>query len=132
MNDDFLLQIKRDCSILLERALLHKTVAAYGIDGNGQYGTNDRAHFFKVQGIQVDLESSSDVMNLLGTASILLENYKVKQHGHIFTDNNLRISLNVLLHKQGIDPRCWSWSDLKSQGDSFFTVELNVPKLMGW
>lgn len=132
MQTEFLEDIKKDCQILLQRALLRKTLCAFGLDGNGQFGTDSRAHYYEVNSLIVDVESASNIFNPQGSATILLQGYDAGAYGHIFTDNNLRIAINKCLKDQHIKAECWTWGNLGSQGSTFFTLDLDIPKLLDW
>lgn len=120
-----------DCQILLNRALLGKTVSCFGADGNGLYGTHHFAKHFDIANVRAQVHQDSDE-NLTGVAMIILDGYDSQVDGHVATDVNLKISVNKLLAAEYIDTSCWSWADIAEQGDQFFTINFNVNKLLGY
>lgn len=119
----------QDCKILLDRALLNKSIVCFGADGNGQYGSSQYPKYFKVIDIQVNVYSDEDDI-LFGTASIFLDGYDSKENGHVATDLNLKISLNQLLINEMITTSCWTWAELQTQGENFFTINFDVMQLL--
>jgi hypothetical protein len=127
----FLDQIRSDCTILLKRALLGKTMAVFGIDGFGLHGYSFHGKHFPVTDVTV-LVTDDGEEDPKGMAMICLDGYNSGDCGHLSTDQNLRISLNKCLQAEVIDPTCWSWAPIDYQGLDFFVIELDVPKLLGW
>ena len=116
-----------DLRVLATRALVGKTVTAFGIDGNGQYGTSDTPQTYKIAFISSGLVSDKE-----GWICAALERYSHRDFGHVATDANLRISLNQLFTDCDIDSTCWSWAGLDEQGDDYFVIRVDVRKMIDW
>lgn len=125
--------IEADCGALLFRALFEKEVTAFGEDGLGKYGTNDMPKLFMIDDIDIDLEYDEQTDEVLGGKAYLhLVGYSSKDCGHVATDLNLTISIARLLREHCIDPACLTWAPLKDQGDTYFTMLIDVPLLLSW
>jgi hypothetical protein len=126
--------VEENCAILLSRALLQRPLYAFGEDGCGKHGRSSAVKIFEVLSldIEITLTDPMSVMNPIGFVSFLLGGYDSKTDGHIFTDNNLQISINNLLTEQCIDPTCLTWASEDLQGDNFFTMNIDVHKLLSW
>lgn len=124
-------EMKKDCKILLERALLDQHVACFGVDGCGQHGTSYHARIYKVSKIDVEVDTNEDG-DSFGMTWITLENYHSSVHGHICTDRNFELSMNLLLKQQFIDPKCWTWCEVHFQEPTAVVLKIDVPKLLGW
>lgn len=121
--------VEEDCTIVLERALIRKTLNAFGEDGCGQYGRKDTPSFFDVVDIRVDIDDA----NLLdGKVSICLRGYDSDDVGHIQTDRNFDISLNAALADAGISKDALSWAPIHEQAKGCVTFNLDVSELLGW
>lgn len=124
-------ELTNDCDILLRRALLGKTLACFGADGDGDYGSSYYAKHYQVTDIEVvvhfDIDESAH-----GKAHIYLDGYDSTVFGHVVTDNNLKISLNKLFAQEFIESSCWTWADISEQGDTYFTIQFDTNKLLGW
>lgn len=132
MDQDFLDAIQGDCEILLRRALHGKTVNAFGVDGNGLWGSDYHAHQYRVNAINVLVDPSSSISDPRAVAYITLEGYDFKDHGFVATDNNLHISMNARLSEELIDTTCWTWASAEAQGADYFAINLDVNRLMNW
>lgn len=124
-------ELTNDCEILLRRALLGKTLACFGADGDGEYGQSYYAKHYLVKGINVTILQDSDE-NTWGLARITLDGYDSSVFGHVVTDNNLRISMNREFANEFIESSCWTWADITEQGEDFFTIQFETNKLLGW
>ena len=127
--------IAEDCKVLLDRALLGKDICAFGEDGFGQYGRNDRASWFKVNDIDVEItmDDEDDPTEITGTVALTLEGYDSDVHGYIMTDKNFEIRLRNLLQAAHIDPNCLTWQDnADDQGIWTVVMNLDVGLLMEW
>lgn len=118
----------QDCKILLTRALLNKSVSAFGEDGHGEHGASPRAAHFNISKITLLITQPEDATHAV--AVLQLAEYSARDVGHVSTDRNLCISLNKYLVEHDIDPACWSFAAIQFQGDSCFTIDLNVQKLL--
>jgi hypothetical protein len=130
MSATFEQQIEADCSVLLIRALLGQTVAAFGEDGLGKHGRNDLAIHYTIE--DIDLVIVIDDDEPLGQVALKLENYDASKFGHIMTDQNFLISVRKILTSQHIDPTCLEYSEFDMQGDDFVSFDLDVVKLLDW
>lgn len=110
--------------MLLSRALLGKTVCAFGEDGCGQYGTSVWPLYFTV----INLNLS--VALLYGAVNIYLFNYNSAVTGHILTDKNFEISLAKLLSDTCIEPSVLSWAPEAQQGTDFVMMDIDVKGLL--
>jgi hypothetical protein len=135
-----IIDLTNDADILLRRALLNRTVNAFGADGLGQHGTDDMARQFKITNLAVEANPAPFAQGLLnsrtsgltGLVSIDLEGYDSTRVGHVFTDKNLAISLNALLQTELIDPACWTWAKLDQQGETSFAIAVDLERLAGF
>lgn len=125
-----IVEIEEDCTVLLERALLHKTFCAFGEDGFGQYGRHDTPMFFDVVGLLIKIRVENSIMK--GQVSICLKGYDADIVGHIQTDQNFDISLNAALISEGISTNALTWAPIEEQLDGCVTFELDVSELLGW
>lgn len=122
-----------DCTVLLERALLGKTIAVFGEDGNGLHGRSDTPKFFVVESLRVELQPDNSSPSMFrGEVQIYLSGYSSDECGHICTDKNFDISIGELLAAASIDKSIFSWSDLSLQGRKSVNLTIDVPKLLGW
>lgn len=119
-----------DCSILLERALLGKTVVGFGSDGNGLFGYSLLAKSFTVSEINVTMSYNADNDDITGIARIFITPYSSADCGHIATDGNLKFSVNKLLEAEYINTECWCWAPISEQGENYFTISFDVHKLL--
>lgn len=127
--------VEFDCLVLLTRALFGKTLACFGADGFGQYGSDQFAHHHDVVGIAVTVTATSlygSAEVLTATAHIKLLGYDSRVQGHVATDRNLEISVNKFFRAEYISPDCWTWAPLSHQTQDCFAIELNVEKFLGW
>jgi hypothetical protein len=129
---DFFDALREDCTVLLSRALLNKTVFVFGVDGMGQYGVNNTPKHCQIKGIGVEVFATDQLMNIQGLCRIQLDGHDAQVDGFAATDKNLEISLNNLLAAQNIDKACWIWADLDSQGWDYVTIKIDVDKLIAW
>jgi hypothetical protein len=131
--NQFLLEIKQDCEILLNRAVLGKTLSCFGIDGLGQYGKCDFAQHYKVIAIEVNADGVADGDEINATMILHLDGYTESQYGSLNTDQNFRISLNQHLAPLFIDKShadsCWDW-DMSVSLPGAVVLDLDVYKLL--
>ena len=137
MNTEFIDTILTDCKVLLSRALIGKTVNAFGIDGFGQHGTNDQGLQFTVSSLAIvlgEIPEPTQIFNteLIGLVAIVLDGYDAGMYGHVATDGNLKISLNALLAAEHIDTTCWSWAPIEQQGLTCFVIVVDINSLIEW
>lgn len=128
----FFTELSNDCCILLERALLGKSIACFGIDGFGRYGQSEQARLYSVNSIVVELQDDPDHDLPQGTAYIKLNSYNSSQFGHIITDQNFKLSVNALLKAQEIRPDCWDWETISRQEEDTVVLVIHVEKLLEW
>lgn len=126
--------IAEDCKTLLERALLHKTLFMFGEDGNGQYGKAEFPVYSEVSEVFVSLKADDDdnPSDVHGIVRLTLPDYDSTVHGHAITDQNLRISMNILLQAALIDPLALTWADITQQGLRSIAFSIDVEKLLDW
>lgn len=128
----FIQHLSDDCRILLERALLGKEIACFGIDGFGQYGHSDQAQTYKVRTIAIDLIDDGDHDIPHALAWIFLDGYDSDQFGHIVTDQNFKFSVDNLLQSNQIRKDCWSWGPFHLQEKHAVLLKISVDKLLEW
>lgn len=126
--------IEEDCTILLERALLRKTLCAFGEDGFGQYGRKDTPSFFEVVDLRIDInvDDEKNPQTISGVVSICLRGYDHNDVGHIKSDKNFDISLDLALKAAGILKNPLHWAEVDEQIDGCVTFYLDVGELLGW
>lgn len=122
--------IEDDCGIVLSRALSGKHVVAFGEDGCGKYGRSSMPRTFKITGVDVEISGTS--ASPTGIVFVALDVYDSKTDGHVATDKNLEISLNFLLDSWAIEHDCLKFAPEDQQGDKFFTMIIDIPKLLLW
>jgi hypothetical protein len=123
--------IKDDCIILLERALVGKTICAFGEDGCGKYGRSDTPMYFIVSCIAVSLESLDlTTKSPMGKLFINLDGYDANVHGHALTDVNFEISLHKLLANENITPNAITWGDINDQTRDNVVMNIDVYELL--
>jgi len=124
-------ELETDCSVLLLRSWFEKTIAVFGEDGFGKYGTNSMPLYFQIIDINVNLTMDEDDEPTC-KVDLLLGGYDADVHGLIFTDQNFMISIKKLLVEQEIDPTCVSYASKEDQGASYVSLEVDVPTLLNW
>lgn len=126
--------IREDCEILLRRALLHKTIFMFGEDGNGKHGRNEFPIYSEISSIGVSIRSDDEdnPIDIDATIRLHLPDYDSTLTGHAITDQNLRISLNMLLKAADIDVECLQWADVSEQGVKYIALTIDVDKLLDW
>ena len=127
--------IEEDCTVLLERALLGKDICAFGEDGQGLYGTSERAHWYTIKDVEVEVlvDDDDDPSEISATAAITLTGYDSDVTGHVMTDKNFEIRLRSLLQAATIDPACLTWqADDSDQGIWTVVMNLDVGLLLDW
>jgi hypothetical protein len=127
-------ELRQDCRILLERALLGKTLFMFGEDGNGKHGRAEFPRYCKVDNLYVsmtadDEDSPSEIHALV---HLDLDDYDVEIHGHAITDVNLRIALNMRLTDNAIDPAVLDWADITQQDRHAIALTVDVGLLLDW
>ena len=132
IDKEFLEALSSDVKIIATRIFEGKQVSAFGVDGNGEHGTNYHGSTFSVSFILAGVFDHSDVSDPEGFIAVGLDKYDHKACGHIFTDQNLRISINKLFSDELVDVRSWSWGTLEEQGGDFFVIRLNVNRFLDW
>lgn len=128
----FLTELSNDCTILLERALLGKSIACFGIDGFGKYGQSDQAKSYVVASVDVELQDDGDRDIPQGNVLITLQGYDATQFGHVCTDQNFKLSMNALLKEQEIRADCWDWETVSKQEQDTVNLVIHVEKLLEW
>lgn len=126
--------IEEDCTLLLERALLHKTLCAFGEDGFGQYGRSETPHYFQVRDLFITIEADDDdsPTTVWGQVMIKLDGYDADITGHIKTDKNFDISLNAALTAAGLSTKSLIWAAYSEQPKDGVTFHINVGELLDW
>jgi hypothetical protein len=127
--------LEEDCTTLLERALIGKTVCAFGEDGNGQYGRNDIAQWFTISRVKVDVvcDDNDDPILIFAAVAITLDGYHADTFGHIATDKNFEISLQKHLSAHHIEPNTLVWPmPISAQGPHSVTMDIDIPRLLAW
>lgn len=128
---DQLVTISCDCDVLIARAFKHKTICAFGADGNGQYGRSPFPKYFSIETVIGTFMYEDPAGESWYTVNVYPHLYRADDDGHIFTDQNLKRSINELLKAEYIDPTCWEWADESRQGQGHFSIKMNVRKLLG-
>lgn len=123
MND-----LQRDVQILLDRALLGKTIVAFGEDGFGKHGRHDLPQPFRVTQITIHFEE----INGGNYVEIILEldGYTASQYGFIFSDQNFLIGVQSLLKDQHIDFSSVCYSDIMLQSEKCVSLFANADSLV--
>lgn len=132
IDKEFLQALAGDVKILANRIFDGKQVSAFGVDGNGQFGTSYHGRTFDVSYVLAGVFEHSDVKDPEGFIAVGLNGYNHHDCGHIFTDENLRISINRLFADEIIDIASWSWGTLEEQGSDFFVIRINVYRFLDW
>lgn len=139
MIPDFNKLLQDDCDILLSRALLRQTVAAFGDDGFGQFGIHSLAKFFTVSHVETKIKAD-ELLDIESAIVILtLDGYSGLNDGLMWTDQNLLFSVRKLLKAQHIDPKAISWPPVTDddstplQGlDDKITLLIDPKKIVDW
>ena len=118
--------VEADCTILLERALLGKTLCAFGEDGCGKYGRCECPGYFTVSTVDVTISTYGHS----GSVRLALTGYDSTVTGHIATDRNFEISLAQHLTNHDIEPRALTWGNEELQGRSYVTMLIDVNTLL--
>ena len=126
--------IEEDCIIALERALLGKTLCAFGEDGLGQHGRSDSPHYYDVVDVNVHIDADDDDSPTIvsGGLIVTLLGYDSNVTGHIMTDGNFDISLGDALEAAGLSRQCLAWAPLSAQGRSSVVFHIDVGELLEW
>lgn len=124
-------ELSMDCEILFARALKHRTVCAFGDDGCGKHGKNDRAIHFTVDGIQCEVSMIDDA-TAAGLLIVQLETYLNITYGDICTDQNFLISVRELLKEAGINPDAIQYASIDEQGMTYVAFEFDVGEVLQW
>lgn len=126
--------IRRDCVVLLERALLHNQLVMFGEDGCGQHGRAEFPVYSEVTAISVNLtaDDNDDPSDIHGIVILHMPDYDAGRQGHAMTDQNLRISLNRCLDAAAIDRAAIDWADISLQGQQAVVLSIDVSLLMDW
>jgi hypothetical protein len=123
--------IGADCGVLLFRALLNKSVSAFGEDGLGKYGKSDHPRFFDIADLDIDIAIDESGIPE-GMLFINLADYDYQDVGHIATDRNFLICIREMLKAEHIDPECLSYSALDEQGENFVSMDIDIALLLDW
>lgn len=122
-----------DVRILVERALLGKTVACFGEDGFGQHGRSDQPHHLTIEAIEViTTEKWPDAVTMTFTIEVFIAFPEDQYDGRklcVLTDRNFEISFGKLLDAECIDrssliPNPHDKQELLERG-VLFQVDLN-------
>jgi len=124
--------LEADCSVLLLRALFQQQVIAFGEDGLGKFGRNDRPKTFYVEDLDVEIVCDEYGDDAQGFVMLKLQGYNSSDCGHVATDANMSISIRKLLVDQHIDPNCLTWAEECVQGNLYCTLEIDVSLLLEW
>lgn len=124
MAQDTLAQMHSDCSILLNRAFIGKTIYDLGIDGQSDQGTN-----FAIRDVQFILSIHSTGI-LTSTAYLNFTGCMSSGYKHLTSSLNATRSINACLADQHIDSDCWAWADLAEQGSEYITLTIYPFKLL--
>lgn len=87
IDKEFLEVLNDDVRILTSRALDGKWVTAFGIDGNGEFGTDYHGHRYIIEGSSAMVDEHSDVNKPEGYLMVSLAGYDAKRQGHVLTDH---------------------------------------------
>jgi hypothetical protein len=128
----FTLELQTDCEILLRRALKGKSIACFGVDGFGQHGQSDTAQAYVVHDIAVMMSQNNDNDIPDAVAIVFLNDYDSARFGHLATDQNFLISVNMLLKEHDIRPDCWSFADVGRQLQNSVILDIRVDRLLEW
>lgn len=123
-----MIEIERDCLILLDRAFMGQNICAFGEDGCGEHGRQPQAEWYIVDGYSVSIYE----VGCAGAVTLYLRGYNSEKTGHISTDLNFKIRCKELLAKAGIDPECLSWGAIEDQPRDGVLMKADIPRLLGW
>lgn len=115
--------------MLLEKALLGKTVCAFGEDGFGQYGRHDQAYWFTIKSVEILVYDG--LYKIDASVVMRLEGYDSNVLGHIMTDKNFEISLRSHLKAARLDPESLKWQkNADYQGVWTVAMDIDLDTLM--
>lgn len=127
------LEIEQDCSIIIDRVFRGRSLTFFGEDGNGRHGRSTFPVTAKVAATSTSIESfSDDYSEIEAYTALVLDGYDARVTGHAITDQNLRISLNLLLQACSVDPDALDWGPLNLQDDHTIVLKVNAKKLLSW
>ena len=145
MIPDFSKLLQDDCDILLTRALLGKTVACFGEDGFGQFGTSTLAKHFTISRVETSIKVDQNLDIEKAEVTLSLDGYSGLHDGLLWTDQNFLISARGLLKAQCIDPKAIEWppvtaetvidydDTIPTQGvDNTVTLLIDPKKIVDW
>jgi len=126
--------IEEEITVALERALIRKTLCAFGEDGFGKYGRKDTPSYFDVVDLRIDIEEDETFSppTLSGKVSICLRGYNAADVGHVVTDQNFEISLRAALTAAGLSKDSLAWASIEEQVDGCATFHIDIAELLGW
>lgn len=119
--------IGEDLYALFTRALLNQSIAAFGADGCGKYGTHPFAQYFKIEAITIDAYMDEDD-HVDAFVNLHLENYSASQL-QMCTDKNAILSVQNLLSAAMIDRTSISWAPISRQQEKCICFSIDLKKL---
>ncbi len=120
-TSEFLKLLKANAEVLLPRVFKGQSVTCFGADGFGKHGRSHYPLQFQIADVSVSDPFEENEL-LFMDVTMKLDGYSASAHGHVFTDTNLKISINNLLAQWYIKPSVWSWGSLDQQTEDSFTV----------
>lgn len=133
MNETMIREIANDCAILLERSLVGKSVACFGIDGFGIFGQTSQAQTYTIVTFNIIIDMNRDDVDFPSAKlELQLEGYDASTYGHVLTDQNFMISLNALLKAEEISHDIWTWGLAVEQPENGIILNLDIPALLQW
>lgn len=126
--------IEEDCELLLERALLNKTINAFGEDGFGQYGKCDTPQYYNVTHIFISIKADDDNAPTIVTGKLLVRllGYDSDITGLVITDKNFDISFQNALAASGIPHDALVILPADEQPRFSVAFDINIGKLLNW
>lgn len=126
--------IEEDCILLLERALLHKTLNAFGEDGLGQYGKWDTPQYFDVTHIFVTIRADDDNAPTIVSGKVLVRllGYDSDVTGLVITDKNFDISFQNALSEAGVPLDALILLPADEQPRFSVAFDIDIGKLLNW
>jgi hypothetical protein len=124
--------VESDVSVLLLRALLGKTLVAFGDDGLGKHGRCDVPQYYEVQDLDIciNLNEADDTAD--GVVFISLTGYDAMRFGLILSDQNFLLSVRAALDAVGIDGSVLTYAEFAVQDQHDVAMAIDVKRLLDW
>lgn len=124
--------IQSDLEVLFTRALVGKTIFAFGEDGNGKYGRHEFAMNFTINNVECVVFEEDEADNFKAILNVWLDSsYHSHALGNMETDCNALLSIRNHLKNASIDPNSIDWGEI--DGNPFvisFNLNLKLLQLL--